>query len=661
MNGVIFLMDYETLSNVRSPKDLNNIKDLNKLCDEIRHKIIETVSINGGHLSSNLGAVELAVALHSVFNDDNDAIVWDIGHQSYTHKIITGRVDKLSTIRKEGGISGFTNLNESPYDIFTSGHSSTSISAALGLAVSKSINEDGGYVVAVIGDGALTGGLAYEGLNNAGRFNKNFTVVLNDNKMSISPNVGAIARYLSKARTIPSYMKAKNTIENILDKTPGIGSNLKNLLVRFKSGIKKFFYDNTLFEDMGFIYYGPVDGHNINELRSAFSAAKNINKPVLIHVITTKGKGYKFAEKNPKVFHGLSGFEIHTGSRSKKSLSFSDVFGDEICSIASKNPKICAITAAMVSGTSLSKFSYKHKKRFFDVGIAEGHAVTFAGGLSKGGLIPVFAVYSSFLQRSYDQIIHDCSLQGLNMILAIDRAGLIGDDGETHQGIFDVPFLNTIPNVTIFAPSYFGELKLMLNKVTENCRGIAAIRYPKGKEYFCPNEFEYTGNTFDIYGKSPENNVIIITYGRTFSFACEARNKLFEYGKAVSIMKLNIVKPIDPEAIKSAKAFSTVLFFEEGIKSGSVAEKFGAQLLESNFSGKYVITAINDEFVKHASVESQLKKYSLDSEGIVNIINTFEKHSIIHSSLTAVGDGENTQPNLPVAKATTIKRCWNQV
>ncbi|MDR1627749.1 MAG: 1-deoxy-D-xylulose-5-phosphate synthase [Oscillospiraceae bacterium] len=610
-------MDYELLGNIHSPKDLNNIKDLNKLCDEIRHKIIETVSVNGGHLSSNLGAVELTVALHSVFNNDNDAIVWDVGHQSYTHKIITGRIGKLDTLRKEDGISGFTNSSESPYDIFTSGHSSTSISAALGLAVSKNINEDGGHVVAVIGDGALTGGLAYEGLNNTGKFNKNFTVVLNDNKMSISENVGAISRYLSKARTIPLYMKAKNTIENILDKIPIIGSDLKNLLIKFKSIIKFFFNNSTLFENMGFVCYGPIDGHNINELKSAFSIAKNINRPVLIHVITTKGKGYKFAEKNPRVFHGLSGFEIHTGSMRKKSLSFSDVFGDEICSIASKNPKICAITAAMVSGTSLSKFSYKHKKRFFDVGIAEGHAVTFAGGLSKGGLIPVFAVYSSFLQRSYDQIIHDCSLQGLNMILAIDRAGFIGDDGETHQGVFDVAFLNTIPSVTIFAPSYFIELRQMLNKAAKNPKGIIAVRYPRGGEYFCPSEFEYTGNTFDIYGKSPGDDAIIITYGRTFSFACEARNKLFKYGKAVSIMKLNIIKPIDPEAVKSAKKFSVVLFFEEGIKSGSAAEKFGAELIESEFFGKYVITAINDEFVKHAAVESQLKKYSLDSEGII--------------------------------------------
>ena len=611
-------MDYELLSNIHSPKDLDNIKDINKLCDEIRHKIIETVSVNGGHLSSNLGVVELTVALHSVFNNDNDAIVWDVGHQSYTHKIITGRIEELGTLRKEGGISGFTNLNESPYDIFTSGHSSTSISAALGLAISKSINDDSGHVVAVIGDGALTGGLAYEGLNNAGRFNKNFTVVLNDNKMSISKNVGAIARYLSKARTIPSYMKAKNTIEALLDKTPIIGSNLKNLLIKVKSIIKRFFYSSSLFEDMGFIYYGPIDGHNINELKSVFKVAKSIDKPVLIHTITTKGKGYKFAEKNPKVFHGLSGFEIHTGSRSKKSLSFSDVFGEEICNIASKNSKICAITAAMVSGTSLSKFSYKYKKRFFDVGIAEEHAVTFAGGLSKGGLIPVFAVYSSFLQRSYDQLIHDCSLQGFNMILAIDRAGFVGDDGETHQGIFDVPFLNTIPNVTIFAPSYFNELRLMLNKSAQNCKGIIAIRYPKGKEYFCPREFEFSGNSFDIYGKSHDKNILIVTYGRIFSFACQARNKLIKYGKIVSIMKLNIIKPVDFETVKNAKEFSNIFFFEEGIKSGSVAEKFGTKLLEIGFSGKYWITAIEDEFVKHATVESQLGRYSLDTDGIVN-------------------------------------------
>jgi 1-deoxy-D-xylulose-5-phosphate synthase len=601
------------LDKINSPKDMKDIDDLESLCEEIRNKIIKTVSKTGGHLASNLGVVELTVALYSIFNSDDDAIVWDVGHQSYTHKILTGRNKLMGGLRQKNGISGFVNSKESLYDFFTSGHSSTSISSALGLSYAKRISKKKGHVVAVIGDGALTGGLAYEGLNNAGHFGKNFIVVLNDNKMSISKNVGAIAGYLARFRTVSCYVRAKHIVEHILDKTPLIGHKLKNWLVNIKTLIKNCFYNSTIFEDMGFAYYGPVDGHNIHQLRSVFNVAANIDGPVFVHVITKKGKGYKFAEKNPKNFHGIPGFEIVTGNTCKSTMSFSDVFGKEIYNIAVQNPKVCAITAAMTSGTGLTEFSMHCKDRFFDVGIAEEHAVTFAGGLSKGGMIPVFAVYSSFLQRSYDQIIHDASLQNLGIILAIDRAGFVGEDGESHQGIFDVPFLNTIPHVRIFAPAFFSDLKIMLNIAVNNHKNITAIRYPRGTEFLCPPNYHCTDNDFDVYSEVPAADVLIITYGRIFSNAYVAAQNLKKYGIYADIMKLNVIKPIDINSIFFAKNFKKIFFFEESSKSGGIAEKFAYLLSVHLFAGEFFITAVEDDFVQHMTVAQQLEKYSLDA------------------------------------------------
>ncbi len=606
------------LSKIKSPKDLNKIKDLNKLCEEIREKLIEVISNNGGHLASNLGAVELTVALHKVFNDLEDKIVWDVSHQSYVHKMLTGRLEKIDTIRKENGISGFTNRKESAYDAFTEGHSSTSISSALGLACAKKINDKPGHTVAVIGDGALTGGLAYEGLNNAGRFKKNFIIVLNDNQMSISKNVGAVARYLAAARIRPSYLKAKNIMEKVLNKT-SVGIKMKDLMKYFKSVIKKVVNPNNIFEDMGFSYYGPIDGHNLNQLEKAFNIAKNLNKPTVVHVITTKGKGYKPAEENPGVYHGVSSFNAQEGVNfGSNSQTFSSEFGRTICKIAEKNPKICAITAAMTSGTGLKEFKNMYKNRFFDVGIAEEHAVTFAGGLAAGGMLPIVSIYSTFLQRSYDQIIHDVALQDLKVVFAVDRAGFTGEDGETHQGIFDVSFLNTIPEITIYSPSFTEEVGPMLNLAVIGS-GLAAVRYPKGAEFKKPENFEYTGNSFDIYGDKTAET-LIITYGRIFSNAFTAKKNLEELGIKTDVLKLNIIKPIDIEAVKNILKYKNVVFFEEAFKSGSVAEKLSSMLFENNFKGNYFIKAIDEGFVKHASVESQIKKFGLDPRGIQNYI-----------------------------------------
>lgn len=616
--------EYPLLSKINSPSDLKNVENLKDLCAEIRKKIIEIVSHNGGHLASNLGVVELTTAIYKVFGDPEDRVVWDVSHQSYAHKMLTGRFKYMDTIRKEGGLSGYTNRKESSYDSFTSGHSSTSISAALGIAESKKILKEKGHVVAVIGDGSLTGGLAYEGLNNAGRFNKNFVIVLNDNKMSISKNVGAVARYLSIARIRPSYVKAKNIMEKILNQTK-LGLHVKNIMKKSKSAVKKVICTGGMFEDMGFTYYGPVDGHNLDQLQDALNIAKGLNKPCVVHVVTNKGKGYGFAEKNPGIYHGVSAFDQELGiDKNSKSNNFSSEFGKAMLKAAEYDPRVCAITAAMASGTGLKEFSSKYKNRFFDVGIAEEHATTFAGGLAVGGMIPVFAVYSSFLQRAYDQIIHDVSLQDVKVVFAIDRVGFVGDDGETHQGLFDVAFLNTVPSITVYAPSFFEELQPMLDSALFTCRKSAAVRYPRGGEFEKPNNFSYTGNTFDFYGDK-NADVLLVTYGRTFSNAYFAAQKLSLQGISACVLKLNVIKPLAEEAVCESLKFKNIVFFEEGIESGGVGQKFGFELSLNNYKGNYKVVAVPDEFVEHSSVTSQLSKYHLDIDGMVSEVLEFCK------------------------------------
>lgn len=605
--------NYDIVESLKSPKDLQNLTEeqLETLCAEIRRIIVNVVAKNGGHLASNLGTVELTVALHRIFGDVNDSLVWDVGHQSYTHKILTGRLKDIYSIRTEGGISGFPKREESPYDAFNVGHSSTSVSAAFGIAVAKHLNSLPGSTVAIIGDGALSGGLAFEGLNNAGKFKRNFIVVLNDNKMSISRNVGALARYLGGIRMNPKYLRMKTRVERVLSKIPVLGSPIRKILKRSKSRVRNLVYKRTLFDDIGFAYYGPVDGHNIQDLERALSAAKCVNGPVLVHVVTTKGKGYSFAENDPKSFHGIGGFDVETGEQICTQRDFSGVFGDNLVSMAYNNKKICAITAAMATGTGLAKFAKKHKDRFFDVGIAEEHAVTFACGLAAKGMVPVFAVYSTFLQRSVDQIIHDAAMQKLHLVLAVDRAGVVGTDGETHQGVFDVALLNSVPNITIYSPCYFDELELNLNYAVEKADGVVVVRYPKGGQPYKPIEFESSGNSFDIFGNE-SSKVLIVTYGRLFANACGALKSLEEDGKSFCILKLNRIKPIDENAVRAAMKYKKILFFEEGMKTGGVGESFAYLLNEMNYDGKCEIHAIEDEFVKQASVSRTLEILQLD-------------------------------------------------
>ncbi|QNK41175.1 1-deoxy-D-xylulose-5-phosphate synthase [Caproicibacter fermentans] len=608
------------LNSVRSPKDLQQLtpEQLPQLCAEIREKIIQTVSTNGGHLASNLGVVELTVALHRVFHSPEDKIVWDVGHQAYTHKMLTGRLDRIGTIRTRGGLSGFPNRQESPHDPLTSGHSSTSISAALGIFKAKELKGDAGHVVAVIGDGALTGGLAYEGMNNAGRLHKNFIVILNDNKMSISRNVGSMARYLARIRTKPSYFRIKGNIENTLDHIPGVGRPFRHALTKSKSILKQLLYNSTIFEDMGFYYYGPFDGHDTEKLMEVFQNVKSIPHPVLIHVLTRKGKGYSYAEENPKAFHGVSCFNVETGKAVTAAGSFSSVFGSKLCSLASEDERICAITAAMQEGTGLSVFSQKYPERFFDTGIAEEHAVTFAGGLACGGMLPVFAVYSSFLQRGYDQLIHDVSLQRTKIVLAVDRAGIVGEDGETHQGIFDAAFLKTIPGITIYSPSYYDELQSSMRQALYDCDGLAAVRYPRGEQLFRPFDFHGSRKAYCLYGNESAD-IALITYGRLFSNACQALSLLKERGIEARIIKLNRIFPIDREAIREALKAKAVFFFEEGIAQGGIGEHFSFLLNQAAYQGKFYLRAING-FVPHETMMQALEQLGLSAGEMAELI-----------------------------------------
>lgn len=606
------------LENINSPKDIKklNIDELDALCGEIREVMIDTVSKNGGHLASNLGAVELTVALHKVFNSPNDQIVFDVGHQCYTHKLLTGRKEKFSTLRTEGGISGFTRPCESKHDIFSSGHSSTSISAAIGLAKAKTLNGDKGKVIAVIGDGALTGGLAYEALNNAGNEHNNLIVILNDNNMSISDNVGSMAKNLNHIRISPKYFTFKSKVQHALAKMPKIGAQVQRFITLTNSKIRKKLYHSTMFEDLGFRYYGPIDGHDMESLIDVLTVAKAHNHSVLIHINTLKGKGYEFAEKNPSKFHGIGKFNIETGEPLSSGTNYSAVFGDYLCELANKDKRICAITAAMSTGTGLVDFSQKFPERFFDVGIAEEHAVTFSSGLAKNGMIPFFAVYSTFLQRSYDQLVHDVAMQDLKVIFGIDRAGFVGEDGESHQGVFDTAYLMSVPNLTVFAPSSYAELRDMMYQAAYREQHAVAIRYPRGGEGKIIDGYTYERADYDVFGDASAEKCIV-GFGREFLNVYEALGELDN----TFAIKLNKIKPINPNITELLKNTKYVYFFEEGIKSGGVGDCFGSMLAESDVSAKYRHICVEDEFIKQASVESQLKKYKLDKDSIINTVN----------------------------------------
>ncbi len=613
-------MAEKLLDKINSPADVKKLREdeLPRLASEVREEIISTVSENGGHLASNLGVVELTIALHRVFNSPNDKIIWDVGHQVYTHKLLTGRRSSFGTLRKSGGISGFSRPNESEHDIVYSGHSSTSVSTALGIAAANATLGKKDYAIAVLGDGALTGGLIYEAINNAGRMkNARLIIVLNDNGMSISKNVGHLAKSLAVMRSRTGYFKLKALTEKAISKLPFFGKSLANRLFKLKTDVKNMLYQSNFFEDFGVRYMGPIDGHNIEQLTNALEGAKAVNSPVILHINTVKGKGYAPAERFPSEFHGVGPFDRETGEIKKKGTSFSEQFGEFFYNQAAKDKRICAITAAMSLGTGLKKFSEEYEDRFFDVGIAEEHAIPYALGLSKGGMLPVFVVYSTFLQRCFDQIMHDCALQNVKMIIAVDRAGIVGDDGETHNGIYDQAFFNGIPDITVYSPSYYAELNKDFVTALYHIEGPVAVRYPRGGESEPPFDFEITGNDFDVYGDE-SSELSLITYGRLFGEAVKAKRILENSGIGIKIIKLNKIIPLCDGAVDAVCNSKKACFFEEGVLSGGIGEKFGSLLCEKGFKGKYEIKAFPDCFVRQGSVFEILKEYGLDCLGMVN-------------------------------------------
>ncbi len=577
-------------------------RQLKALCKELRGCILRTVSENGGHLSSNLGVVELTAALHYVFDVPKDKIIWDVGHQCYAHKLLTGRYSGFSSLRTKGGISGFSRRSESECDVFISGHSSTSVSAAYGIATAMKLKGDEGSVAAVIGDGAFTGGLAYEGLNNAGKSDVNLVVVLNDNAMSISKSTGAFAIYLAHIRSTKRYYRAKEHVKTALSSVPLVGKKMEHA-IRFAKNLVKdaIYYNSNLFENMGSLYIGPVDGHNLEDLIEALSVAKMTKRPCVVHVFTVKGKGYRPAEENPGEFHAVS-------KKGKKgpSVTYSEVFGKELERLGKEDERICAITAAMKYATGLNYFRDSCEERFFDSGIAEQHSVTFAAGLAVEGMLPVFAVYSTFLQRSYDQLIHDCAIENTHIVLGIDRAGFTGEDGETHQGIFDIPMLMSIPNTVIYSPASFEELKLCLGKVIYESRGIAAVRYPKGTEY--RSDFAAV-SLFSYSGK--HSNVLAVSYGRISGWLDEA-------AKDAGCDWLRLVKllPVPEEAVNASLDYESVVFFVGGAVSGGASEKLCRALLGKGYRGKYSVIGVEGKFVPMASVEEQLLMFGLDKDSM---------------------------------------------
>lgn len=605
------------------PYDLKklDIDQCKQLCGEIRDILVETVSKNGGHLASNLGVVELTMAIHRAFNSPEDKIVWDVGHQSYTHKLLTGRLERFHTIRKEGGISGFTKPTESVHDAFISGHSSTSISAAYGIAKAMKLDGRDDYVVAVTGDGALTGGMVYEGLNNAGKSDVNLIVIVNHNDMSISKNVGALAKYLLSIRNKQSYVRTKQAVEKALKNTPIVGKPIAKILKTSKDTVKSTVYRNTnttIFEDLGFIYLGPVDGHDIQALDEVLITAKTYHKPVVVHVNTVKGKGYAPAEKNPGEFHGISKFDIMTGNPEISSEDcYSTIFGRELLRLAREDERICAVTAAMKYGTGLQYFSSALKDRFFDVGIAEQHAVTFCAGLASMGKLPVFAVYSSFLQRAVDQMIHDSAIVGNHIVIGIDRAGIVGEDGETHQGIFDVSIITAIPGAVIFSPSCYEELKLCLSEALYREVGLVCLRYPRGND--CTSFDKTDLNVSYTLSSKRNSSVLLVTYGRIYDELYKAFILLNSEGISCDILKLTKIFPLEKNMIISVREYEKIIFFEEGIISGGIGEHFIKELLEYGFKGEYHVKGIS-KFIKQSSVKSALDKLGFDCDSMASYI-----------------------------------------
>ena len=608
------------LEQITQTNDIKQIapEDYGVLAEEIRQFLIESISVTGGHLGSNLGAVELTMALHLFLDLPEDKLIWDVGHQSYTHKILTGRRDGFVNLRKFGGISGFPKRKESDCDCFDTGHSSTSISAGLGMVKARDIQGGKNTIVSVIGDGSLTGGMAYEALNNASRLETNFIIVLNDNNMSISENVGGVSKYLNNIRTADMYLDLKAEIYKSLRGKPGYGDKVVSQIRRAKSSFKHLVVPGMFFEDMGITYLGPVDGHNIPQMVHIFKEAKKVKKAVLVHVITKKGKGYLPAERHPARFHGAEPFDIETGipSTPRTKANYTDIFSTVMCKLGQRDEKVVAITAAMPDGTGLKRFRNMYPERFFDVGIAEEHAVTFAAGLAAGGLKPIVAIYSSFLQRSYDQILHDVCIQNLPVVFCIDRAGLVGSDGETHQGIFDLSYLSSIPNMTIMAPKNKWELSDMI-KYAVSFGGPIAVRYPRGEAYDGLKEFRSPislGKSEWIYR---ESGIVLFALGSMVKVAEQVREAVRKAGYSCSLINARFAKPFDEQMLQEVvKNHKLIVTMEENIKNGGFGEHITSFYNECGSKIKVWNVAIPDEYVEHGNVAILCKEVGIDSESI---------------------------------------------
>lgn len=613
------------LDKIKKPNDIHKIAlaDFPQLAEEIRNFLLESVSETGGHLASNLGVVELTLALHNVLDFPEDKLIWDVGHQAYTHKILTGRKEEFKTLRKEGGLSGFPKRSESDCDSFDTGHSSTSISAGLGYVRARDILGQKHHVVSVIGDGALTGGMAYEAMNNAAELKTNFIIVLNDNNMSISKNVGGMSSYLSALRTAEAYTGMKINATKALKKIPRIGTAVVDTMRKTKSSIKQLIIPGMLFENMGLTYLGPVDGHNMRQMMKLFNEAKRVEGPVLVHVLTEKGHGYIPACSHPARFHGTGPFDVKTGEflETKENLNYTDVFSKTMCSLGKENRRVAAITAAMPEGTGLKAFGRSFPERFFDVGIAEEHAVTFAAGLALGGLIPVVAIYSSFLQRAVDQILHDVCMQKLHVVFAIDRAGLVGADGETHQGCFDFSYLSMIPNLTVMAPKNDWELQEMLRAAVRDFDGPCAIRYPKGTAYTGLSEFHQPvqiGKSEVLY---EGREVAILAVGSMVSTCKEVYDMLKSRGIEPTFVNVRFVKPLDTELLDTlAKTHSLFVTVEENVKNGGFGEHVSAYMEACQPEVSVMNLAIWDRFVEQGKIDSLRAKIGLSSVEIAETI-----------------------------------------
>ena len=615
------------LENINSPKDLKKLSILEKqkLAEEIRKYILEIVSENGGHLASNLGVVELTLALHTVFDFEKDKIVWDVGHQTYVHKILTGRREALKTLRKLNGIAGFPKTNESKYDFFNTGHSSTSISAALGMARARDLKKENYSVLAVIGDGAMTGGMALEALNDVGYSKTKMTIILNDNEMSISPNIGGLNMLLSKLRTKRMYTRTNVIMKKRISEIPVVGKPIVKIVQTIKRSIKQLIIPKMFFEDIGFTYLGPVDGHNIEELQSILTLSKQIDNPVLIHVLTKKGKGYEIAEKNPDKFHATGPFDIQTGNAKKaKGKDYSKVFGDKLIELAEKNDKIVAITASMKDGTGLTEFSKKFPERFFDIGIAEQHALGLAAGMAIDGMIPVVPIYSSFYQRGYDQVIHDIALQNLPVVMCVDRAGIVGADGETHQGTLDMAFFRLVPNLTILAPKDFRELEDML-AFAVNLKKPVVIRYPRGGEDKEPFEKHETIEEGKAEILKEGNDLSIVTIGKMVAKGMKIAKKLQDKGINAEVINARFLKPLDEQTIKkSIEKNKKVITIEDGTIINGLGTAIKELIVDNHMEDIEIKAyAYPDMFIQHGSVEELEKIYHLDEEDIVEDVQQY--------------------------------------